>query len=995
MKDPRRGTERENYDMARHQGMTHSRQERFHVEEDLLCGWVDIQDSDSAGKTVYNLCVRSALAGEFQLSAEAKQEILRQARRGFELLCAGRKDRLNRQDQQVLCLACVLLVQDGPEEDEEEQHREDPRMWQTILEGLGIGEISERTGCSRETARNRLCGILDDRANLGFVSPRGHRYYNTLKLHAIAPVWSVRNLYDILYTFYHRNLDCIYEPDSDVASMFTAGIRSRWESDPTEEDQNLRASLLSSGLRDLFILRPRYMAAVCDALLERIDRIVQGDLTLLDPKNRWDALLLEWYQRKTEYEKRRMQADRSAAVRTKVVDKTEDIRPEFVFEDGSICLRIPGFRLPGIQECPVVKLYQNEQLVCQQRLSLYGSVLLWSASARTIQLNSIREIDWRRPFCFRVSIEAGQEQIYHSGTSLFRDYFCFSPAGNEVPLTRCSQMLRLIVRREERLEIEDPEEGWTEDPAPYRSIGLWPESVVSIRLNGRELLVEADGNRKRVPAYLTPEPVPGIQAEADGRAAVVYARTPTLQVILPARADAKNYQLTIDERVEQLYQYEWSEGRIRVPLPAGPWAHTLALKDFETGAIVFERSYLVLPGLSCSFDRTWYPDTVCGGMLTVQTEGESRRIPFDLLPGEDRVTWQHGGVLLETAAPRVRVEIDGKNAFALPEQVWYEPWQSAFMTVRVPENVTCSVFFGGKVLIRGTTGHYELGNQIRSRGPEEKSALLGLLIRSGELTQQRLTEVCYQERFGSDPVSLDGRKVRWNPAAAGFLGDEASAVFRVVLDDLTRGEQIVSEQGMKRRQIASIIPGKEGRYAYTVSLTKRRKGFRRLPDLELAAGEFVVEVPPEHRYDGKQINLTHVSYNDPVSDRETTRPMCKNGAVIRDIVYEGMCIHEGRSVAEYSGYLSFETASGWIEFSSSDTKRYEKVNPVFFSVLDEDTIIVRHEDDIQLMLNLKQSGVKILSKKGDLKEWEQEKYLAFGDRFRYLVEEHQKEREKI
>lgn len=977
--------------MAKHRGLTHSRQSAFHVERDLLCDVLDIDDSDAASKTAYYLCRKSALIGEFMISEEARAEIIGAAEASFELLCSKKREGMSRVDQQILAVACVLLLQSNTDPAEDPTAQDSAETWQPIMDGLHFQKISQKTGCSLQTARKRLCELLEDPENIRFFAEGGKRYYNTLRLHAISPVWSVKNLYDILYSFYHKNLECVYETGSSVASMFTSGIRNRWDAGDAEEDQNLRASQLASSLRELFILRPRYMSAVCDALLERIDRLVQGDRSLLDARNRWDALLLEWYQGKTEFEKQQMRTDRKAAVKRKVVDRKEDIRPQFVYEDGAVCLQIPGIRLPEIQERPIVRLYQNDQLICEQQLSVYGNKVLMSTRSKTIPLDHLENINWNKPFCFSVDMESGARKIYHSGKTLFRDYLCFSAAGNEVRLSRCSQMLRLILRQTAKLEIEDPMEEWTEDAAPYRSIRLWPEAVTSIRLNGKELLAEENEFRGRIWAYLTPEPVTGVRARVDKTAVALYARCPTLQVHLPSSTDAKNYLLSIDEQTRPLYCYTWINGRLQIGLPQDDKKHRIQLKDFETGHIVFDRSYAIVPDFSFSFDRQYYLDVDCGGALLAQVGGKALRIPFALAAGEDLVTWQLGAVTLETDAPRIRAELDEKNAFLLPEHVWYGALEHSLLTIKTPEQVACSVWFGRKLMVRNHTGHYEIGTEIQRRNPADDSAVLGLVIRGEESQQKLLTEVCYTERFLSSPVRQDGRKVLWDPVGAGYLGAGETAVFRLEIENSLQEEPFRYTQYMKGAVVEKEFPGEEGHFGYTLWLTGRKKRFAKLPDLKLLEGALHIQDPPERRFQDKHIKLTQVCYCSPVSDQEETAPIRGNGALIDQILYEGMVEVNGVMTPEYSGYLFFRTKSGWEAFSDRDQKRYEKVNPVYF-VFDEDGYIsLRHENGETLMINIKpfkvhrNGAAQIFSRKDELEKHEQSLYLAFADRFRYTI----------
>lgn len=977
--------------MAKHRGSAYSRQAAFHVERDLLCDVIDIEDSDAASKTAYYLCRKSALIGEFVISQEAREEILCAAESSFELLCSIKRERMSRVDQQILAVACVLLLQSNTDSADDSALQDSAETWQPIMDGLHFHRISQKTGCGLQTARKRLCELLEDPENIRFFAEGGKRYYNTLRLHAISPVWSIKNLYDILYAFYHKNLECVYEIGSSVASMFTSGIRNRWDAGDAEEDQNLGASQLASSLRELFILRPKYMSAVCDALLEKIDRLVQGDQSLLDARNRWDVLLLEWYHGKTEFERQQMRTDRKAAVKRKVVDRKEDIKPQFVYEDGNICLQIPGIRLPEIQERPVVRLYQNDQLICEQQLSVYGNKVLMSTRSKMIPLDDLEKINWNKPFCFSVDIESGTQKIYNSGGTLFRDYLCFAPAGNEVRLSRCSQILRLILRQTAKLEIDDPMEEWTEDTAPYRSIRLWPESVTSIKLNGKELLAEENESRGRIWAYLTPEPITGVRAKVDKAAVAVYARHPTLQVHLPGSTDAKNYLISIDEQTRPLYCYDWINGRLQIALPQDGKKHRIQLKDFETGHIVFDRSYAVLPDFSFSFDRQYYLDVDCEGDLLVHIGRKELRIPFHLTAGEDLVTWEIGSVSLETDAPRIRAEIDEKNAFLLPEYVWYGALEHALLKVKTPENVTCSVWFGRKLMVRNHTGHYEIGTEIQRRNLADSSAVLGLVIRSEESQQKLLTEVCYTERFISNPVHQEGRRIIWDPISAGYLGARDTAVFRLEIENSLQTEPFRYTQYMKRSVVEKEFPGKEGSYGYTLWLTERKKRFVKLPDLKLLEGVLHIQDPLESRFKDNHIALTQVCYCNPVSNEDETAPMRGNGALIDQIIYEGMVEVNGVMTPEYSGYLFFRTKAGWEAFSDRDLKRYEKVNPVYF-VFDEDGYIsVRHENGETLMINIKpfkvyrNGAAQIFSRKDELEKDEQSLYLAFADRFRYTI----------
>jgi hypothetical protein len=982
--------------MADYRSISYTREAAFDVEEDLRSGEFELEKGESATKIAYLLCGKAALIGEFVISEEGKAEILREACCIFRMMCEGKKDRLLLTDGRVLAVACVLLTRNSINTTENEEDQDHAEIWKPILEGLNFPEISEKTGCSEQVARRYICDVLKDRYNVRFFAEGGQKYYNTLRLHALSPEWAIKNLYNVLYGFYHKNLECSYYPESNVASMFVSGIRRRWVTTMTKagEKQNIQSDRLSSSLRELFVLRPRYMAAVCDAMLEKIDRIVQGDLTKLDNKNRWDVLLQEWYQSKTAYEKSRMTTDRKAAVRKKVVDRKENIRPEYTYENKSIYLSIPGIRLPEIQEAPFLELYQNDQLILKQRLTIYGNDVLWSTRAYRIPLNQIPGVNWKKRFCFMIRIVSGKNEIYCSGSDLYREYLCFNPVGNESRLVRCNQILHLIVRKAAKLTIEDPENRYTEETAPYRSINLWMDSVSGVLLNGIDILEDNHSDTKKIWAYLTPEYDPRVCARFEGKTVSVYSDRPVLHVVLSGQADAKNYQITINDTTEQLYQFPYENGQFRIPLPAiMERKHTVQLKDFDSGEIVFLRSYTIVPGLSCEFDRPFYLDTDIEGKLYINSNRRKVTHRFQLEQGIDKVTWQMAGLDYEIIVPKVFAEIAEKNAFYLAKSTWYEELKDSFLTIRMPEDVNCAVVFADKFLAPNYAGSYEIGVAIDNRNTARFGALLGIIVSSQTWKLEwKLTFVHFQEHFKTNPIVQEGRRILWDPINAGYIGGEEDPMFRLELENDQQADPFQYVLRMSPDTVERDFPCRTGTYKYVLWLTGRKKMFTNLPDLRLVEGEILVEDPPEDRFAGKHIILTRAYYCDPQRGNDVNVRMKHDGALIDEIRYEGIREKDGKLVHEYSGYMYFKAADRWRVFSDVETDLFEKINPVFFTIEDDEHVnVYLEEDDAGLMLNIKSmqqryqhGGVQIFSRKNELTKVEQSKYLAFAEKFKFI-----------
>ena len=103
-----------------------------------------------------------------------------------------------------------------------------------------------------------------------FFAPEGtQRYYTSLLLHALAPKQSIESLYSILFDFYVKNLDFQYVTEDISYKVFTKGMRARWDSRVAKNDElQLRADAIFSGLQTLFKERPGYMAVLCDSIVK-------------------------------------------------------------------------------------------------------------------------------------------------------------------------------------------------------------------------------------------------------------------------------------------------------------------------------------------------------------------------------------------------------------------------------------------------------------------------------------------------------------------------------------------------------------------------------------------------------------------------------------------------------------------------------------------------------------------------------------------------------
>ena len=203
-----------------------------------------------------------------------------------------------------------------------------------------------------------------------FFAPKGtQRYYISLLLHALAPKQSIESLYSILFDFYVKNLDFQYVTEDVSYKVFTKGMRARWDSHVAKNDElQLRADAIFSGLQTLFKERPGYMAVLCDSIVKKMDAILRNENTdLIDPdRNYWDTILVEWYQRKSNTERVQAQGEQRRRKTEYVATTTDRIYAQYTMEHSSVGIAICSLSVPVA--CRVAKfltMWTDENILCE------------------------------------------------------------------------------------------------------------------------------------------------------------------------------------------------------------------------------------------------------------------------------------------------------------------------------------------------------------------------------------------------------------------------------------------------------------------------------------------------------------------------------------------------------------------------------------------------------------------------------------------------------
>lgn len=579
------------------ESITQQTQSKYALRDTMKASSCAIEDWDSAVKLCYVLCANTPFIGEYIPSEDQFQDIVTDGRKLFSRLMSQSMQSLSELEQKELVCAAIFLTQriDTLRNSSED----DGQVWEDILSGLGYDEL--QLPPSWQSCYKKMTELI--RANVPYFAEYGQKYYNTLRIQALTPADSISELFDIIYSFYRNNLECQYNNTDNAFEILTENIQKRLSNDANNDDAQISFGSgfwrLKSSLKFLLSHEPIYMAAVCDAIAGKMDMLLRGDTPAINKNNRWDVLLQEWFNKKTATEKKQMQNVRLRQVNAKIASKREQIHPQYRLENESIFICIPSIRLPEITQRPILKLYQNGNLVAERTLSVYGNEMCYTTREYNLSLIDLDYISWADPLNFRLQLYCAENRIYDSASCLFREYIVFNSFGLESNIERCTNgQIHLLTSNHDIVEIDDPKDRYC-DLSTKGTFKLFDISLISaqrIVVNHIDILL-SQSKKNNLRCYFSPMPIDGIQLSQEGNECLAFSKSPVLHIILDPKDAAQNYQLQLEKaRTHSLYEfYDSQTNSIEIPLPsAARFLHNIRIKQFQTGKIVAEFCYMVL-----------------------------------------------------------------------------------------------------------------------------------------------------------------------------------------------------------------------------------------------------------------------------------------------------------------------------------------------------------------------------------------------------------------
>ena len=612
-------------------------------------------------------------------------------------------------------------------------------------------------------------------------------------MQALAPASSISELFNIIYQFYRKNLECQYDEAENAFQILSQNIQKKIIRADGSDQINLGSSVwaLKSSLKVLFQYYPEYMAAVCDAIAKKIDLYLRGDDPGFCDCNRWDVLLQKWFQSKTKEERDNMQRVRARRVRQKIITTKEAIRPQYLMQDEELTIRLPHIRLPEITQPPVARLYQNGRVVAQLRMSVYGDPMCYTTQEFTFELDHLQGISFNDCFDFQVEIICGDSVLYDSKALLFRQYLVFNENGYESLPFKCQNgKARIVAPANAEVKIIDADDNYFDESANFQIFQVSLLSAQEIWVNDVDILAQEDSKDLSVHGYCIPDPVKGVAIISGEKRFQIYDRVPTLHVVLGENTSAKNFRIFIDSTRHSLYEYIGDKHTGEIDLPsAARFCHRIQIVEFHTGEVMFETAYIILRQYSVSFANPYYFNQACTGDVTVKFSGGTYTHSFKLLEDQETVQFPllGNGLDISVDVPKINITANGENVLYWSEKKWHEDIpQDTFIKVSRPTDLQIDLVLGNKFIPKPRRGNvYEIGNLICTIERENASIPFGALIRhEGMVDELKIAEIYFLPTFLSSPLVREDTQIIWQPEDR-FIGP-ARPVFTVELDnDLT------------------------------------------------------------------------------------------------------------------------------------------------------------------------------------------------------------------
>lgn len=958
------------------------------------------------------------IAGAYRLTDQEDKKLYCEASKTLEKIL--RQEYISPQEEAVLVLETIHRLkgwtQEEDEEDEEgkegkegeegEEGEEGPkRFWSYIYSQYGFQpeRREDMRSAERRLYRHFQSAVKNTLTRYNrFFAPAGtKRYYTSLLLHALAPRESVESLYAILFDFYAKNLEFQYIPEDSSYAGFVKALSDRWNTNSAKTDEfQLRAEVISSGLQILFKKRPRYMAALCDSIVKKMDAIYRDENTdLIDPaRNDWDAILVEWYKRKSSTERVRAPGEQRQRKTEDVATTADRIYAQYKLKcssvDASVGVAIPKIRLSKVaQQRPVIKIYQSENCIYNAELSVTGDELCLTTRSRFIPFEemSFEEMsyDFSNTPDIRVEIHYDGELLYNSAQKLHRQHILFDATGAE-RTARCGTIY-LFASNLQKVTFPDDTDGIYRYPYPGQLYRINLDGVSSIAVDGHEIFV-SPSTAAQFRHHTSIPKVTSAQVIHQGVSFDIFPATFQLFIVLPEGKKSRQYQCSIDGVRYSAEAFCEDGNGLKIPSENDGRCHCVRIIDHDNW-VKYEFNYIVLAHFKVTLNAPiYYAD---GSQATADVSFAAKQFHYSrvledtsdsIIVSVSEMVWQ-----LELHIPLARCTLKGHNAFKESNMIWHKDIpRGEFVQLTLPEGWDGQLMLGTRPIREVKSGCFELGNVLSSLTvPQEKCDLwLSLKSTMGEHSNRKITTIVCKPTFAAPPIEVEvvDNTLYWRPEG-NYVGDiESTFQIEVQRPD---GSIDTYTASTKKADLANTDSFDPGKYPYKIFL-KKKSLFCAGENELIFQGTYCVGDPLKWLYDGKELVIGDAIYWDFEKKILKTLPMRDGCGILTDLDYQGESIASGETMSApcYSATLSFIRSAGRrTPFNSKPSKDFELVNPVKVWIVNEHLLILRCTTEDGVYVDKDRATIVNRNPDKCMSRAEQKQRLKTPDYFKYSIRE--------
>ncbi|MDL2288099.1 hypothetical protein LJC32_01805 [Oscillospiraceae bacterium OttesenSCG-928-F05] len=784
--------------------------------------------------------------------------------------------------------------------------------------------------------------------------PTGQKYYTTMLIHALAPKAKFFALFEQIFAFYAETLGYRYIKNDTAFQAFSRAMKRRFESGRVNKDDNIHIKSVqsSSAIRELFLRCPGYMALFVERVVRAMDSLVASGT--MEAHTYIDTLLVDWYGARSREAHVTARRARSRAGTERVITEFSGIRAAYRCEDGQVSLVIPSIRLgemPSVLPRVTVYRFPGDEAPYSENLRYYGDDFCITSRRETIPIDALMPAGAARieP---RLVISHGGADIYDSGAKLYRDFIAFDDGGGEMTKRPDGGYVSVFTAEEGDFRGEDSAPDCSASVCGggllYR---ILIDSATFISINGTNLF-PVEKLVSGLALNLSVAPVGGCAYMAEQRECAVFTAGPTLTITSESGQIARKYSLLIDGAPHHPPARERSrEEMLSAALPDGPGVHELRIVENASRRQVHSLCYVVIADFSLRFDGFYYVDHFPeNGALEISSAGETRRLPYKLLPGQQTmpVPFMEGELAL--SIPTLTCRLGGVPIPPEGGTLWHgDIAMSALLDIGVPRGYSCTIAVGPRLF---EASPVELGNEIRA-GHSGDTEPVGLILRKGEAppVQVGLFDIAFTPRFKTEPLVAEGGGLLWC-IEDNFIGDRESGF---ELSITQRGREIGQySAGHSDAVIPLDAPLEDGVYRYAVS--QKPSGFFG-KTTEIFRGRFTVGDPALFRFEGRAVVVT-----EAITDHERVALRPASG-IITKLRYLGELGLNGETQPYpcYEGTLHFKHGGAlrpyaFREYESGGVWR-EQVNPVRLWLINAYTLSLRGPSDDGLYVSRKWESI--------------------------------------